>query len=549
MTEVKVETDVAKESVITVVERNQLDGPADSTLNHQEEADESPCTKLEDTSTKGEMLDGADVNPSVDIVDPAVIEFMLTQLARQLEYYLSSKNLSKDTYVQTLRNLNDGCVPVSILANFSKVKGILLTTAGIVDEASRRHAVCDAATQYSSKLRVANIDTKTGKEIPNNGENAEDERLKAISTILALGTVDNEPIDLSNDQPPSSTSDFANAIVMRDVAPEVTAEDIHSLFQYEGCPAVISITPDVANCWFVQLDTTSRADVMAVLLQLRSETLAGYPVHARIKTSVAASVVPIDPAPFMAPVDLLMGPQRQQGKNKNGSPEQSRRKKKNKNKKKSGSGGNSNDKNNDKNNSKNNSSSNGGNKKNSSNSNPGSTPSKKKNIVPPPPALSEDNFPTLLDNRVEWDTASPMQDDEKNGKDIVNENVIVDKDGKLEDDEDPELKSSKLCSDSASTATTTSSSTEPGPKKIGYAAALKTVKTDDSSSSSNTSTHHIAVAKVQESPKPTSPDTVTNIKQIQEHMHDIHPPVQVKPPIWGRGRTFADILRQPQTAV
>ena len=51
--------------------------------------------------------------------------FVLSQLARQLEYYFSHQNLSKDTYLQTLRELNDGCVPATILANFAKVKAIL----------------------------------------------------------------------------------------------------------------------------------------------------------------------------------------------------------------------------------------------------------------------------------------------------------------------------------------------------------------------------------------------------------------------------------------
>jgi hypothetical protein len=45
-----------------------------------------------------------------------------TLLARQLEYYFSQQNLSKDTYLTTLCELNDGCVPLAILANFGKVR-------------------------------------------------------------------------------------------------------------------------------------------------------------------------------------------------------------------------------------------------------------------------------------------------------------------------------------------------------------------------------------------------------------------------------------------
>lgn len=52
-------------------------------------------------------------------------EVVYRALVRQLEYYFSSQNLAGDTYLQTLRELNDGCVPISIIANFSKVKSIV----------------------------------------------------------------------------------------------------------------------------------------------------------------------------------------------------------------------------------------------------------------------------------------------------------------------------------------------------------------------------------------------------------------------------------------
>jgi La domain len=47
---------------------------------------------------------------------------LLYTLARQLEYYFSPQNLATDLYLRTLRDLNNGCVPVTILANFGKVR-------------------------------------------------------------------------------------------------------------------------------------------------------------------------------------------------------------------------------------------------------------------------------------------------------------------------------------------------------------------------------------------------------------------------------------------
>ena len=53
---------------------------------------------------------------------PYVSEDVLNQLSRQLEYYFSTVILSRDTYLRTLRELNDGCVPATIIANFAKVQ-------------------------------------------------------------------------------------------------------------------------------------------------------------------------------------------------------------------------------------------------------------------------------------------------------------------------------------------------------------------------------------------------------------------------------------------
>lgn len=115
--------------------------------------------------------------------------YLYSMLARQLEYYFSTKNLSRDTYVQTLRSLNDGCVPVSILAGFGKVGNITAALTinlrnarsdGNFDDddvdvdvdvesddltAIAMQIVRVAATKYSTLLGVFQIDTETGKQI------------------------------------------------------------------------------------------------------------------------------------------------------------------------------------------------------------------------------------------------------------------------------------------------------------------------------------------------------------------------------------------------
>lgn len=174
--------------------------------------------------------------------------FAYAQLARQLEYYFSEKNLSKDTYLQTLRQLNDGCVPVSILANFAMVKRLILSLTFVIDEEGRQAAVEEAARNHSERLAVSLIDTQTGLRVTDETELVSD----SSHRIMAIGTMAGEPLVLDNSIPQPSPA--VKTIVLRDVETGVTPEEIYELFNYEGFPPVSSIQPDVANCWYVARD-------------------------------------------------------------------------------------------------------------------------------------------------------------------------------------------------------------------------------------------------------------------------------------------------------
>lgn len=187
----------------------------------------------------------------------AQLSFVLCQIARQLEYYFSQQNLSKDTYLQTLRQLNDGCVPVTILANFAKIQFILSPYFPLFcDEESRMQVILQAVTEATDLLRVNSIDTATGKI-------ATDETPSSATTILAIGPVHKEPLTLPSSSTAtdgsllhqqrelsSSSSSSSNTIILRDVDPDVTEEEVRELFeQIEGCPAIVSIHADIACCW------------------------------------------------------------------------------------------------------------------------------------------------------------------------------------------------------------------------------------------------------------------------------------------------------------
>jgi hypothetical protein len=471
---------------------------------------------------------------------------VLTQLAKQLEYYFSQQNLTNDPYLQTLRDLNDGCAPVSILANFTKIK-LLLPMA---DDDVRIHAILQAATQYSELLRVLSIDTSTSHVTT-------DLTPSSAKTILAVGPVGQEPLSLSSsssvmaartstEAAASSTPPLPSTVILRDVLPDVTEEQVRELFeQLQECPTVTSIHMDVGNCWyvpflltyptcapsrrtlssrkisfkchhhrtksqkhvlthafslalsvhrrFVKLDTTSREDMLQVMMQLRSSTLAGNPVHARLKSSVTA---PVDGGgrswfptmPWASPVGALQVSTAETAS----LPKKKKTRSRGKRKKKTVS-----------------SSGDAAVKALENVSELSAVP------IQVQASLSEDDFPTLLDNHVEWET--PLEEHE----DVNNK-----------EEESDSKSSSKNLSDMASTATTSSCSSST---TLGYAAALRKAIANPTAvaAPSNTVSKEIVMpptGKRKEEESPTLPVASAVLPAV-------------KPAKWGGGRSFVDVLR------
>jgi hypothetical protein len=187
---------------------------------------------------------------------------MYSQLARQLEYYFSEQNLSKDAYLQTLKSLNDACVPLSIVADFSKIKAL----TSCLDSQGRRQAVLRAIQEHSDLLQVYRIDTKTGKKVKEDTDLAANEFSKTkdgsvslqSTFIFAIGTLDGNPlrdqvtldtVSLTSTLSPS----MVNTLILRDVDPSVTCDDVKLLLERDikDCPKIMCIRPDVAYCWYV----------------------------------------------------------------------------------------------------------------------------------------------------------------------------------------------------------------------------------------------------------------------------------------------------------
>jgi La domain len=169
-------------------------------------------------------------------------------LARQVEYYFTKQNLSTDTYLQRLRELNDGCVPVSILASFGRVRAMATSSIG-----NREKAIVDAISRHSTYLAVYAINTTTGKrqvEVVEEDQATGAKSIVPCPTILAVG------LSVCDEHPPeyvgsvTESVDITDTIILRDVNPDVSEAEIRSLFEsIEDCPSLVKICADVGHCW------------------------------------------------------------------------------------------------------------------------------------------------------------------------------------------------------------------------------------------------------------------------------------------------------------
>ena len=182
-------------------------------------------------------------------------------LARQLEYYFSAQNLQTDTYLQTLRQLNDGCVPVNILANFSKVQSILTPQHAqkpprsvlLREEQERILNIQACLESYSDLLQVYHLERNTGRRVPT----------PTATTILVVGPTRDDSLPAVSATASSSTAksyhqssfdtECANVIILRDVQPTVTEKQVRALFDsIDDCPNILNIVSDVAHHWYVR---------------------------------------------------------------------------------------------------------------------------------------------------------------------------------------------------------------------------------------------------------------------------------------------------------
>ena len=224
-----------------------------------------PCPLPSSVQSPGQSADPS--NPEVEesqspangaaspasVQAPYVSEDALYQLSRQLEYYFSTVNLSRDTYLRTLRELNDGYVPATIIANFAKVQ--------LICPHDSYFAVINAVTNCSENLEVVFVDKETSRRV----------QVEGPHTLLAIGPKNLKPIELPTTPttPRATTSAAAalnlpdavdaissppvvgvqNTIILREVQEGVTEDDIRELFDFENCPPIQQVVEDISSFW------------------------------------------------------------------------------------------------------------------------------------------------------------------------------------------------------------------------------------------------------------------------------------------------------------
>lgn len=209
---------------------------------------EPPGAASIDSTTTTNINTKNSLNQNIPFQEPSFDKDVLSVLAKQLEYYFSDQNLRRDTYLSTLRELNDGCVPATILGNFSKVQALVGSDVAY-------YAVLRAARDYSAELVVAHVDKDSGKQVPEE----EEEVTSQNNTLLCVGTKTRQPISSLKATTkeflpavavtPPLTAALQTTIILRDVPTAATEATVRQCFDFDACPSIVSVHEDVAHCW------------------------------------------------------------------------------------------------------------------------------------------------------------------------------------------------------------------------------------------------------------------------------------------------------------
>jgi len=237
-----------------------------------------------------------------DIQESGARDELLEVLAKQLSYYLSTQNLSKDTYLNEIMKLNSGHVPVSIVSNFSNITRIIadsLTEDERISNLDVPGLVREAAIQ-SAFLEVAVLN-QNGSPIAKDEDGTFQLETGKLS-FFAIGPTSIQPAyhdliqplrrDRKQEYGEITKSNSTNILILRDVPEEATEEDIRNIFRSNTDTSFLisDVQREIGNCWFVTLvRTKNQQDMVNLLLSLRSTKIFNEPIRVRLKTQSKAA--------------------------------------------------------------------------------------------------------------------------------------------------------------------------------------------------------------------------------------------------------------------
>jgi hypothetical protein len=215
-------------------------------------------------------------------------EKLIAALTKQLQYYFSPQNLKKDTYLNTIMQLNSGFVPITILSGFANVNKIIArnTTQKILAAAKGTTGTTDSTTPTapttiadltdgdvqrlleksalkSQALKMVLLD-QDGKIIASHGDE-EFEAKKGPLTFEAIGSCSeyvhvatesaaagvnedaNENQEVENSSSSQEEERKASTVILRDVPDGATEDDIRRVFKRDANDASGDDEDDIAE--------------------------------------------------------------------------------------------------------------------------------------------------------------------------------------------------------------------------------------------------------------------------------------------------------------
>lgn len=282
----------------------------------------------ENTDAKdNEEQEPANIQEQIQNLDEQLRE----ALKAQLEYYFSTANLVRDTFLCSVMTTNNSSdideesgqkfAPVSVLERFGNIQRIIHhyesqrhhishsanATDDAIDDGSYYKIIPNLlrdSALLSSSLKVIVLDNDDTKiDDAADSSNSNNESVTSSTDVLTVNvfrlgigpiqsiwdeTEKMKSLESSKEEKKAEK----NIIIIRDMPSTATDEEIKDIFQWEGCPAVKSVHSDVGNSWFVSLDG-SYDQIVDVLLELRSKKFKGeHDIKARLKTESVAKTTP-----------------------------------------------------------------------------------------------------------------------------------------------------------------------------------------------------------------------------------------------------------------